>query len=214
MGFPGYNESQAAYGTSRDGLPPKPKLVLQRKNLHDVPPVAVPPDYRIRSYRPGYETAWEDIIVEGFGSEGRRQFDDTMAKDPAFNPDCVLFCLHHDEPVGTASAWHRNTDGPQTGRLHLLAVKKGHRGKRLGYNLCAAVLQKFTAQARSRALLKTEDSRLAAITTYLKLDFLPFLTHENQRDRWRNILKQLGPNAYWAEELYGSLNGALHDPIA
>jgi len=40
--------------------------------------------------------------------------------------------------------------------------------------------------------LETDDYRLPAIKTYLNLGFEPLLVHENQRDRWRNILSALG----------------------
>ena len=63
-------------------------------------------------------------------------------------------------------------------------------------------------EGRQRAFLSTDDFRLPAIRTYLKLGFEPYLVHENQRERWRKVLAAIGR----AGEYEACLTAALVPP--
>ena len=69
----------------------------------------------------------------------------------------------------------------------MVAVRPAHRGRRLGYWVCLAALRRMAAEGLHRAVLRTDDFRIPAIRTYLRLGFEPVVVHENQRARWRAV---------------------------
>ncbi|MBN1553669.1 MAG: GNAT family N-acetyltransferase [Phycisphaerae bacterium] len=166
--------------------PFSPQLVMKRPNLNGLEPVVVPKGYSLRSFRDGEETAWETIIAESF--EQTIEFDTRMRSDPAFQPERILFITRGDTPVATASAWYMDKYGPDLGYIHMVGVLPSHQGKKLGYWVNLAALHYFAAENRKGAVLQTDDFRRAAIKTYIRLGFEPCLVHENQRERWNQIL--------------------------
>ncbi|NLA84718.1 MAG: hypothetical protein GX854_09405, partial [Clostridiales bacterium] len=39
--------------------------------------------------------------------------------------------------------------------------------------------------------LRTDDWRIPAVKTYLRLGYMPVVIHENQIERWKKILRQI-----------------------
>ena len=170
----------------------RPQLVMCRADLSDLPQIQLPSEYTVRCYQDGDGPAWEQIIAASFERQVQAgEFDRSMKRKRAFRPERVLFVLHGDEPVATASAWDSIGWGPATGQLHMVGVKPGHRGKRLGYWVSLAALHQFYTEGRPSAMLSTDDFRLSAVKTYLFLDFVPVIIHENQRQRWADVFLAL-----------------------
>ena len=92
-----------------------------------------------------------------------------------------------DRPIATASARLRPDRFPGSGYLHWVAVDPDHQGQRLGFFVSLAVLHTFGTLGCTDAVLETQDHRLAAIQTYLKLGFLPEYRDETHRERWETI---------------------------
>jgi mycothiol synthase len=67
-----------------------------------------------------------------------------------------------------------------------------HQGKQLGLVLVLHVLDYFKKKGFREAILDTDDFRLPAIRTYLKLGFEPVYIGENHRRRWELIMHKLG----------------------
>jgi len=67
-----------------------------------------------------------------------------------------------------------------------------HRGRRLGFWACLAALHRFAEEGREAALLLTDDFRLPAIRTYLRLGFRPVYTYESHMERWGKVFSELG----------------------
>ncbi|MBI3944816.1 MAG: GNAT family N-acetyltransferase [Armatimonadetes bacterium] len=190
---------------------PKPQLAMRRASLEDLPEVALPPGYRIRSFRPGDEAHWATIISESFGGPAGPQRFDMMKDDAAFRPERVLFVECEEGPVGTASAWSRVKQGKDAGYLHMVGVRPAHAGKRLGYWVSLAALRQLAREGKRSALLHTDDFRLAAIKTYLRLGFEPLLVSEEQPGRWRAVFEQLGEPRF-GEEFRAILEGPVRPP--
>ncbi len=183
---------------------------MVRPNLENLEPVELPAGYAVRHFRDGDEQAWEKIIAESFNrKDNSDKFEDRMRKDTACRPERVLFITYNDEPVATASAWYKEKFGADAGYIHMVGVLPGHQGRRLGYWVNMAALQQFVAENRKSAVLQTDDSRLAAIKTYIRLGFEPYLIHENQRDRWHEIFAALGI----ADEFNVRLKNIHHEKI-
>lgn len=187
----------------------RPQLVMLLPSLAGLPPVRLPPGYTARHFDPGDEAAWDRVIDASFGEKEGRTFAALMANDPAFRPERVWFLWHADEPVATTSAWHRTDWGEDCGYVHYVGVVPEHAGKGLGVQINLVALHHMVSEGRRRAVLETDDFRLPAIKTYLKLGFQPLLVHENQRDRWRTVFARLG-----RPELAERFRTELDGPIA
>ena len=184
-----------------------PQLVLRRDHLRDLPPVVLPDGYTLRTYREGDGAAWALILNESFGGERTESdFIATMVNDPAYRPERIFFiCDPTGFPCATASAYrHRDWD-QRSGFVHYVACRPAHLGKRLGYFASLAVLHKFQEEGCMNSLLFTDDFRIPAIKTYLRLGFHPLIIDDNQPERWRAIFTLLGlpdgmETLVWREE--------------
>jgi len=170
-----------------------PQLRMLRPTLAELPPLALPEGFALRSYEPGDWAHWERILAGSFGGEpGRFSFDRMMRRDVAFLPERVLFVVSAETPVATASAWRVPGLMAGTGTVHYVGVVPEFQGHRLGYWVTLATLHRMVAEGFQRATLTTDDFRLPAVKTYLRLGFEPVLVHENQRQRWPKVFAELG----------------------
>ena len=84
-------------------------------------------------------------------------------------------------------AWESDT-GPEFGWL---GVAPEFRGKRLAQVVCQAVQDRFRREGFKKIYLRTDDYRLAAIKTYLALNWQPLTDSQDMIDRWKTIRKKL-----------------------
>jgi mycothiol synthase len=190
-----------------------PQLVMRRGSLDSLPAVELPEGYSLRHFREGDQAAWDRIMAETFGpdpDDGR--FERDMRKDEQFRPERVLLITQGDDPAASASAWVRGQYGPGTGYLHMVGTRPSHQGKRLGYLVSLAALHHLVEEGFRSAVLQTDDFRIPAIKTYLRLDFEPMLVHENQRQRWRDIFETLGKGAELCSRYAATLEGPILVP--
>jgi mycothiol synthase len=73
----------------------------------------------------------------------------------------------------------------------MVGVKKEFQGKKLGYYVSLKALLDMKERGYKACVLQTDDFREAAIKTYLRLGFDPYITHENHPERWVRIRKNL-----------------------
>ena len=191
-----------------------PQLRLTRPDLADLPPVALPEACTLHAYRPGDGAHWERIITASFGTEpGRYSFDRTMRRMPPFRPERIFFIDVDGVPAATASAWEEFGFRPETGTIHYVGVDPAYQGRRLGFWVTLAAMHHMREEGCRAVTLTTDDFRLAAIKTYLRLGFEPVLVHENQRDRWRAVFEHLH-QPEWIETFARVLNGPLFRPAS
>ncbi len=173
-----------------------------RPTLDSLPAVEVPEGYRLRTYTPGDETAWAEIM----GAEGGIGRDWTVEKvrerlvdHPQFEPAGLFFVTSDAEagrPVASACAWHDSPEERVLGNVHMVCALPSHRGRGLGRLVTLAVLHYLHVRGFQSADLSTDDPRLAAIKTYLGLGFVPvYLTDPERQDdheaRWSAIFSTL-----------------------
>lgn len=167
-----------------------PQLVMRLEGFDSMPSLELPEGYTVRAARPGEESFWVDIINDSFGYSENRSFND-LKKEPCFSYDRVFYVCYNDIPVGTASSWHRKEWGEDVAYLHMVGVKKEFQGKKLGYYVSLKALLDMKERGYKACVLQTDDFREAAIKTYLRLGFDPYITHENHPERWVRIRKNL-----------------------
>ena len=97
-----------------------------------------------------------------------------------------------NEIVASAMGLHDHSEThPFGGELGWLAADPAHTGKGLGMAACAAVTARLIEAGYRNIHPYTEHWRLAALKTYLKLGYIPFLYAPEMADRWRVICAQL-----------------------
>jgi mycothiol synthase len=89
------------------------------------------------------------------------------------------------------AAHHPNARHPLAGCLGWLAVNPEHRGKKIGEFLTFCVMERLIKSGYKRIFLGTQDHRLAAIKTYLKLGWVPYYYEDGMKDRWESVLTAL-----------------------
>lgn len=175
---------------------------MLRPRLDDLPALDVPPGYRLRTYQPGDEPAWAEIM-ESTGGVGKEwtveRVRARVIEREQFDPSGMFFATSDaagGRPVASATAWRTAPDERVTGNVHMVCALESHRGRGLGRLVTLAVLHRLSERGFQRADLATDDWRLAAIKSYLGLGFVPvylpdpsgFDPHE---PRWSAILAQL-----------------------
>jgi mycothiol synthase len=166
-------------------------LLFRRADLGELPPVEAPSGYEIRGIRPGEEFSAGVCLSEAFGEEWSEERVKSELSENAF-VDRMLVAVKGGEVAATASAASSEEWG-RAGYVHYVAVHPSHQGLSLGYWISLAVLHEFLALGRAAAVLHTDDHRLPAIKTYLKLGFaLDDSANPGFASRWEVISRKLG----------------------
>ena len=190
----------------------KPPLHMRRPDLANLPEPALPAGYALRCWREGDGAHWSRIIQVSYDCPPEHcDFAKIMHADAAFLPERIKFITCDDQPVATASAYYRASFMADFGMLHYVGALPGHQGRHLGYWVCLAALWRMREDARRGAWLSTDDFRLPAIKTYLRLGFAPLLFHDNQRERWPRVFEALGQPEL-AEKFAAILAGPVYQP--
>lgn len=100
----------------------------------------------------------------------------------------AAFVAAFDDIIAATASCRSLPDCPEVGYLHWVAVHKDYRGFGLGRMISTVALREFAEQGKASAILDTDDHRIPAIKTYLKLGFKPEFLSASDEERWRNIL--------------------------
>jgi mycothiol synthase len=172
----------------------RPQLqMLWPERLRNAPPESsLPEGYRLRIYRPEDEDAYLALMQgAGFTSFDHDAVEQWLLK---VLPDGFYLIEHcaTGEIVATAMANHNPRRGhPFGGELGWVAGSRAHSGKGLGQAVCAAATARLLSAGYRRIYLLTDDWRLAAIKTYLRLGYVPYLCAPGMEARWRLVCAKL-----------------------
>ncbi len=151
----------------------------------------VPTGYRLRAQRAGDEAAFFRLMeLAGWPGWNEEKIAPLRAR---FIPGCWFVVDAPDQPVvatamGLTSASELHPGGAELGWV---AAHPDHRGKGLGLAVCAAVTRALLQLGFADIYLLTDDWRLPALKTYLKLGYEPFLFLPQMRERWQAICSKL-----------------------
>jgi mycothiol synthase len=171
------------------------QLRFTLSSLDRLPELRIPERYGLRHYESGDEEGWAAVLRASFNDEGwtpdkiRREFLD----HDYFQPERISLATGEGRIVGAAGAWSRGN--PEEGYVHWVGVDPEHQGKKLGRLVTLATLYRFREEGMKRAILDTDEFRVAACATYLSLGFLPLLDSPERESMWANVKSSLGLTA-------------------
>jgi mycothiol synthase len=168
------------------------QMVWPERLLNAPPIVELSPGYRLRTYRPGDEPRFYEIMeLAGWPGWNDGRLQPWISR---VLPEGWLLAVHEEsnEIVASAMALHSHSElHPFGGELGWLAGDPAHAGRGLGLAVSAAVTARFIEAGYRNIHLYTEDWRLPALKTYLKLGYVPFLFSPEMPERWQAICVQL-----------------------
>jgi len=185
-----YSNASALIEKAAQGPKCQLQMVFPEKNFKKVVVPSLPPGYSIRTYRKGDEEAYIKVM-ENAGFDNWRYVEQTLK---TALPEGIFFVVHNKTKkiVATACAQNCPTElHPQGGVLGWVAVDPEHRGKHLGYIISMKAVERLIKAGYKHIYLSTDDFRLAAIKTYLKMGFEPFYYQPDMKKRWADLMNQL-----------------------
>ncbi len=146
----------------------------------------------------------ELLVAAGFAEWNLEMFGQWL--DRAI-PDGLWVVEHEASGLVVCCTWavHRpQAIYPFGGELGWVGCRPEHTGKGLSSVTCAAVVQRFRQGGYRCIYLSTDDPRLPAIKTYLKLGWIPNLVEPDMAGRWQAVCEKLGwpcDLEIWAREV-------------
>ena len=183
------------FKTKTNGENKMAQLIMRWKNDGiAVAPVEAPENCRIANFAEldGAMDKWLDIVQYGL-SAGRcneEYYHSTMTKRPLYRDDKCFFILENEEAVATLTVIYNYET--KEGYIHMVACKECARGKGYGTLLNRVGEYTLKKEGMETAYLTTDDWRIPAIKSYLRAGFLPDLSTDDFKERWKKIYEQIG----------------------
>jgi mycothiol synthase len=163
------------------------------RDLTFLPELVLAPGYKVQCWQVGDEIRWINVLQTN-GELGEWNLDRVQKAFHAENgrvwPESIHLLVHNDEVIATACV-QLHSDTPTIPELGWVATIPAGRGQGLGRAVSIAVMHFMRKSGFQSCFLRTQDWRLPAIKTYLRLGFVPDLSHESYPDRWQAIYHRL-----------------------
>lgn len=143
--------------------------------------------------------AWHEICKDGalFDGEGN-YFERYLTQQPGYRQDLVFFVLDGERPVATITILDKQIKQQMyyreetIGYVHMVAVHPDYAGRGLGGYLNRIALAALYRIGCQGAYLTTDEFRVPAIKSYLRIGFRPVLSEEGMEERWTAWLSEHG----------------------
>jgi mycothiol synthase len=164
---------------------------MRLPELIDLPP-APPhdPRYALRTAVPADHGELAEVLSEAF-DDGWDEKRVRAEFSPGNGVEATYVVVSAAGVVATASARLLPDRYPGAGYVHYVGARVSERGRRLGEVVTRRVLVHFAAAGLDQAVLETDDFRLPAIRTYLRLGFVPEPRTPGDARRWSKVLRKL-----------------------
>jgi mycothiol synthase len=154
---------------------------LRRPLTDPLPAAQVPPDVRLRTFRPGQdEEQWLRLNGRAFakhpeqGSWTSRDLE-LREQEPWFDPDG--FFIAEDSGNGDMLGFHWTKVHPDgVGEVYVVGIDPDAQGRGLGRSLTLAGLHYLRQRGLGEVMLYADEDNTAAISMYRKLGFVPSRT--------------------------------------
>jgi len=156
------------------------ELLLERKEVGDIPQFPLPEGYRFVFYKPGDRDAWINIEMSAKEFTSYEQGIESwvryyQGKDEELVSRMVFVEDDKGEKVATATAFYDiyGRDQDNAGWLHWVAVRRDHQGRGLSKPLIGYVLNLLPEFGYSHIKIPTQTNTWLACRIYLDFGFKP-----------------------------------------
>jgi mycothiol synthase len=170
------------------------QLEMVRPSPERVAVPAVPDEYRLRTFAPGDEAAYQALFHLAWPDEGALAHTLRHALPGGF---VVIDEFASGALVASCVAFGVESPDlhPNDGSLGWLVVDPAHAHRGLGRICAATVTNRLLDEGYAMPWLGTEDDRLVAIGLYLRLGWEPSLYADGMQERWTEIKQRLAKPA-------------------
>lgn len=168
-----------------------PQLFMRQPDLSDLTPAPpLEPGYVLRIAVSADHEQLAGLLSEAFGDSWDAQ---RVAGEfsPGNGVEATYVVAAPTGVVATAAARRLVDRYPGVGYVHYVGARFSERGNRLGELVTRQVLAHFAAEGLHQAVLETDDFRLPAVWTYLRLGFVPEPRVPGDVARWSRVLRNL-----------------------
>jgi len=152
---------------------------------------ALPEGYVLRIATPADDVNLGEMMHVGFD----RTWDAEKVNEELLRHPEVpkTFVVEKGGAIVAGASYQVKAETPRVGWIHWVAAHPDHAGKGLGYVVTRAVIVESLERGNLSEALTTDDERLPAIATYLKLGFEPECWHPSHEERWEQVRSRLSP---------------------
>lgn len=170
-----------------------PQLRMGFSRFNQLTAPVMPYGYGLRTFRWGDEDAWIGLLNTGnFDTWDRPRLDRTLSgasADADLPLDGIFFATQADQPVGTVCVFLHRKESQVFPEIGWVVVHPLHRGHGLALEMGKAALLFIRDLGYDYAYLLTDDFRIPAIKTYLRLGFEPEMVDSSHPQRWEELRK-------------------------
>lgn len=168
------------------------QLMMRRENLLELPEPEVPAGYLVRRATAADAPAMAALMTAAFEPDSGAPMDPEAVFERLLLAPIVRATYLVTDEAGlvraSASAAYLPDRFDDVGYVHWVAADPACAGSGLGRAASAAVLHEFATWGVVAAVLETDDHRLPAVASYLKLGFRPFWYRRDHPARWAAVL--------------------------
>jgi mycothiol synthase len=180
---------------NKEGSASQLQMIWPEQRLRMPPLPQVPSGYMLRSFQSGDEPDYYRLMA----LVGWPHWGDDMLREQSdrITPENWIMAEETSSGKLVASAMglqNRLEQKRFDSELGWVAADPSHAGRGLGLAVCAAATAALIRSGYQKIHLFTDDHRLPALKTYLRLGYVPFLNLPDMAERWRIICTQLGWN--------------------
>ena len=140
----------------------------------DLPEPHVPLGYELRSYQPGDESPWADLLNQGeFGQKFNAQKVSEYMEIPERRAGSRIVVKNGNLLASTFATMQEEADNLSS--LDYVVSHSDYRGLGLGRIVCESVVKYCVDIGRNDVILHTDDWRIPALGLYLSMGFVPNL---------------------------------------
>lgn len=168
------------------------KQLMMRHSESTAPCYSMPCGFAVLPFRKGDEAAWLAIVRHGL-FQAEMTLEEAEKDLKAFpclkREEDIFFAARDGKRIATATGMLKE-DG--TGYLHYICALPEARGTGVAAALVAHAMRHLYEKGASFVYLTTDDFRLGAIKTYLRLGLVPVIEDAEDEKRWRAVFLALG----------------------
>jgi mycothiol synthase len=166
---------------------------LRMRLDHATVPLAAPDvgsPYRLVPYTPDLKAEWAAFLsaTDDFGLISVATLETEVLRH--LIPGSASFVMLEDRIVAAAAACALAAHAPCSTLMYVL-VHPDHRGRSLAAAVVGHALLASRKAGFPAMMLQTDDSRLPAIRSYLRMGFVPVESSEAVAGRWRTVMERI-----------------------